>query len=246
MEIFIPSRSRFNDLRTLHTLSGELWKYITIVVPHEQYDTYRRIVPLKIKILKFHGFGIAAKRDFILNLSQNGKIIMFDDDLKFHKRTQDGTRFPGTLQPETEEMIKDIVATLELYPMVGLVDKFMSQTKPRGLIECHRFNQVLGINRDLLPKPWPQFRVPHDEEHDFHLQLLTRGCKTVALTEWSKSDRADAPGGCQDWRSPEILRQVHEKLVELWPSIVTVDTSKDKPKARYNWKEAKRLGGIST
>jgi hypothetical protein len=244
LDIFIPSRSRWEYVRTVFNLSDRLWKNITLVVPHDQYDKYRRITPLNINVLKFYGVGIETKRDFILNLRQTGKLIMLDDDLKFYKRTEDGTRFPGIHQEETEKMIENISNTLSYFPMVGLTDKFMSQTRPRGSILCHRFNQVLGINRDLLPTPWPQFRVPHDEEHDFHLQLLTRGYKTIVLTEWSKSDKSDAPGGCSDWRNETVLRQAHEKLMELWPGIVTIDTSKEKPKARYNWKAAKMMGGI--
>jgi hypothetical protein len=244
IQIFIPSRSRSECIRTIYALSDDLWKNITIVVPHNQYDRYRLSIPLKINILRFNGVGIETKRDFILNLRQTGKLIMLDDDLKFYKRTEDGTRFPSILPQKTEKMIEDISSSLNNFPMVGLIDKFMSQTQPRGSVLCHRFNQVLGINRDLLPKPWPQFRVPHDEEHDFHLQLLTRGHRTIVLTEWSKSDRSDAPGGCSDWRNETVLRQAHEKLVELWPGIVTIDTSKEKPKARYNWKAAKMMGGI--
>ena len=182
-------------------------------------------------------------------MKKDGKVIMLDDDLRFYKRTEDGRKFPQTDKPQTIEMITDIIEMLDRYPMVGLTDKFMSQTKPRGYIECHRFNQVLAFNRSLLPDPCPEFRVPHDEEHDVHLQLLTRGCKTAVLTEWSKSDKANAPGGCQDWRTDKILMDTHEKLMQLWPGIVTIDfkvdprTDKITRKARYNWKAAKMIGG---
>lgn len=244
LQICIPSRSRFRENRTLHNLSKNLLPIVTVVVPVSQYEDYRSRLPEVVKILPFEGQGIAAKREFILTSKRNGKLIMLDDDLRFHKRTQDGTKFPATLPEQTEQMFEEMSKFLDLYPMVGLTDKFMSHTKPRFFIECHRFNQVLGINRDLLPQPWPQFRVRHDEEHDVHLQLLTRGCKTAVLTEWSKSDKAGAAGGCNDWRSPEILKQVHEELTALWPTIVSI--TPDPPRARYNWKEAKRIGGLQS
>jgi hypothetical protein len=126
--------------------------------------------------------------------------------------------------------------------MVGLVDKFMSQTRPRGFVECNRFNQVMGFNRNLFPNPWPSFRVPHDEDHDIHLQFLTRGYRTAVLTEYSKVDNKQASGGCNDWRSPEIFRLTYDLLQEYWPTIVTV---KSATKIRYNWQEAKRIGGIT-
>jgi TET-Associated Glycosyltransferase len=242
LQIVIPSRSRPQNVKTIYNLSESLWPNITVVVPYDQYGTYRSFIPVIINVISFEG-SIGPKRNFILHLRRNGKLIMMDDDLKFYKRTEDGTRFPGTLKEQTILMIGDIITFLNNYAMVGLTDKFMSQTKPRGYVECHRFNQVLGINRDLLPNPWPQFRLSNDEEHDVHLQLLTRGYKTAVLTEWSKSDIFDAPGGCSDWRNLETLAEAHKKLLKYWPGIVSIDT-KDRPKARYNWQEAKKIGGI--
>jgi hypothetical protein len=216
---------------------------VKLVVPHEQFHLYQRAVSTSIGIIPFQETnGVDEKREFMLHLNSSGKIIMMDDDLKFYKRTGDGKRFPPASQSETELMVIQIADYLDRYPMVGLVDKFMSHTRPRGFVECTRFNQVLGFNRDLLPRPWPQFRVPHDEEHDIHLQLLTRGYKTATLTEWSKSDTPNSKGGCSDWRNEDTMRQTHEKLVELWPGIVTITLNPDR--ARYNWKAAKRLGGL--
>jgi hypothetical protein len=250
LQIAIPSRSRWRDIKTVYNLSTRLWSNILVVIPHDQYDPYRASVPTDIAVVSFTGEGIHAKRQAILNWKKTGKIIMMDDDLKFYKRTRDGKKFPGTLPEQTEQMIEELVRLLDYYPMVGLTDKFMSQTKPRGYMECHRFNQILGFNRDLLPDPWPEFRVPHDEEHDVHLQLLVKGYKTAISTEWSKSDTPNARGGCSDWRNDEILMSAHEKLMELWPGIVTIDfkvdskTDKITRKARYNWRAAKQIGNI--
>jgi hypothetical protein len=244
LQIVIPSRSRWNEQKTLYNLSEDLWPHVVIVCPIEQYFYYRvHHTKLGIQVLAFQGVGIGAKRQFILNLNPSGKLIMLDDDLKFYKRTDDGRRFPGAMRSDTIEMIWDIYKMLDTYVHVGLTDKFMSHTKPRGYIECHRFNQVLAFNRDLLPRPWPEFRLWNDEEHDVHLQLLTRGYKTAVLTEWSKSDKSNAPGGCSDWRGPNTLKEAHEKLVEYWPNIVSI-TPGNPSRARYNWKEAKKMGGI--
>jgi hypothetical protein len=243
VDIFIPSRSRYANLKTIYNLSESLWKNVKLVVPHEQFPQYQRIVPMGIGIIPFNEtIGVDKKREFMLHLNTTGKIIMMDDDLKFYKRTGDGKRFPPATNAETELMVIQIVDYLDRYPMVGLVDKFMSQSRPRGFVECTRFNQVLGFNRDLLPQPWPQFNVQHDEEHSFHLQLLTRGYKTAVLTEWSKADKPNSRGGCSDWRNEEIMRQTHEKLLELWPEIVTI--TPDPARARYNWKKAKEIGGL--
>src|SRR5215472_13327419 len=99
MQICIPSRSRPLNQKTIKGLSEELWPYITLVVPFDQYIQYRQVTPMDVKILPFDGFGIAAKRQFMLRLKESGKILMLDDDLKFYRRIEDGSRFLPT-KPE--------------------------------------------------------------------------------------------------------------------------------------------------
>ena len=243
LQIVIPSRSRHLSLRTINNISINLWNLITVVVPYGQFTAYRNSLRQPINVVPFEETtGVGPKRDFILRMNYSGKVIMLDDDLKFYKRIYHGTKFEPSSSSDTEHMVYEIVKYLDDYPMVGLTDKFMSQTKPRVMMESQRFNQVLGINRDLLPMPWPQFRLAHDEEHDFHLQLLTKGYKTAVLTEWSKSDTPNAAGGCRDWRDTESMAQTHKELQELWPGLVTI--AQDPPRARYNWSEAKRRGAL--
>jgi hypothetical protein len=166
-----------------------------------------------------------------------------DDDLTFYKRSEDN-KFMIATPADTGSMVSDITEHLDLYPYVGMTDKYMSHLQPRIHNECHKFNDLLAINRDLLPQPWPQFRIPHDEEHDFHLQLLTRGCKSCMLTEWAKSNIPRAPGGCSDWRNNDILNKAHQMLVGYWPTIVSIKELPERNKVRYKWREAKRIGGI--
>jgi hypothetical protein len=243
VKIVIPSRSRYNSQKTVQALSQDLWTNIVVVVPSDQYISYRQNTPMDIGVIPFDGpAGVAIKRDFILKMHKSGKVIMMDDDLRFYKRSEDGKKFAIASPLDTELMVEQIVEFLTNYPMVGLVDKFMSQHTKRGYEECRRFNQVLGFNRDLFPDPWPTFRVPHDEEHDIHLQFLTRGYKTAVLTEWSKVDKPNAAGGCSDWRNKTFLENFHKHLESLWPGIVSI--TPNPPRARYNWKEAQRIGGL--
>lgn len=244
IRIAIPSRSRATLQKTIHNLSSDIWPWIHIVVPGSQYAEYRANIPAEIDIfMAGDQAGVREKRAFILNMTSTGKVIMMDDDLRFYRRSEDGKKFPPASRKDTIEMVEEIERTLDIYPMVGLTDKFMSQTKPRGFVECQRFNQVLGFNRDLFPHPWPKFRIQHDEEHDIHLQFLTRGHKTAVITEWSKGDYPNSKGGCSEWRTPEVLRATHQTLMELWPGIVSI--TPDPPRARYNWRQAKSLGNIA-
>lgn len=242
LQIAIPSRSRPYIQKTIENLSQNFWPNIVVVVPEPQYSDYRAAISMEIKVVPFGISGIGAKRQFILTMKASGKLIMFDDDLTFYKRVpDDASKFVRMTVKDSEQMVLDLVAYLDLYVMVGMVDKFMSQTRPRDFIECSRCNKVLGVNRDMLPDPWPEFRIPHDEDHDFHLQLITRGYRTAILTEYSKMDPVQAPGGCTDWRSQEVFDETYRLLMYYWPSIVKIGPGN---RVSYRWKEAMRIGGL--
>jgi hypothetical protein len=250
LQIVIPSRSRPNKQITLANLSENLWPYITIVVPQEQAAEYRIAVPKEVFIMPCDQKGLSLTRRFILHSRQTGKLITLDDDLTFYRRTDEG-KFKRMTKDDTgltEQIIETMVEFLDKYPYVGLVDKFMSDLSPRNFKECSRFNEIYGYNRDLFPTPWPEIRIPHDEDHDFHLQLLTRGHKTAVITEYSKSSfRVNAPGGCSEWRSKEVLEETYHLMQQYWPGIVSLTP---KPSAfsdfrlRYNWQAARKMGGI--
>lgn len=249
LQIAIPSRSRPHVQKTIYNISQIFWPNIIIVVPIYQYQEYRDAAPDDVDIIPFRGEGIGNKRQFILSLKKTGKLIMFDDDLTFYKRVSDD-KFARMVASDSNQMIDDIVKFLDSHVMVGMVDKFMSHTRPRGFVECSRCNKVLAFNRDKLPDPWPEFRLPHDEEHDVHLQLITRGYRTAILTEYSKSDPVQAPGGCTDWRSPEVFEETYRLLLKYWPDIVGIHDIINKKneiigtRVSYRWKKAMQIGGL--
>jgi hypothetical protein len=245
--IYIPSRSRWQTMKTLNQLSEELWPQTMLVVPPDQYQKYRTYSPPEVNITIFDGVGIAAKRQHILTRFPDGKFIMFDDDLLLYKRDPDGKTFHpiSRFTDESVELVRTISDLLNTYCYVGATDKFMSHTRPRGFIECARFNQILAINRELLPQPWPQFRsgVDGQEEHDFHLQLLTRGCKTAITTEWSKMDRPGAKGGCSDWRNDDLIIAMSNQLVDFWPGLVSIrDKEPQGMYLKFDWRGAINQG----
>jgi hypothetical protein len=242
--IYIPSSSRPTVQKTIRNLDKSLYPNITIVVPPDQIKDYDGNIPEVVSLLPYPGQGISKKRQYILELANTGKIIMMDDDLHFYKRNIDG-RFKSIKPEHTVSMVYDIVSLLDKYPYVGLVDKFFSDTRPRGFAECTRFNQVLAINRALLPAPWPSFRPLIHEEHDFHLQFLSRGLKTCVTTEWSKVDTYNAPGGCSEWRDTELMIKASNQMLALWPGLVSI-ANKEPYGAhlKYNWRGACRLGGL--
>jgi hypothetical protein len=245
--IVIPSRSRHNRQKTIFNLSIDFWPLITIVVPEYQYTDYREHVPQDIEVVPCTVEEIAPTREFILNMRANGKVIVMDDDLAFYKRTEDGRLFKFIAHDETKPMVEEIVKYLDTYTIVGIADKAFSNSLPRQHKEFTRFNDLHGYNRDTLPVPWPSFRWSHGEEHDFALQVVTRGRKICALTEYSKTNAVNARGGCSDWRTNEKMKAGVERLAREWPGLITLTPNEKQRQGynvRFNWKEAKRMGGM--
>ena len=144
-------------------------------------------------------------------------------------------------------MFDEISLKLDQFCHVGICDKFMSHNQPRDYITNGRYNQVLGYNLELFPRPFPSFRVTVGEEQDFNLQLLSKKKESCILTEWSKSTTNYAEGGCGVWRTAEIEKEAHEKMVELWPGICILTENKStisKTSLRINWKKA--FNGITS
>jgi hypothetical protein len=247
LQIAIPSRSRSGVQKTIYNISEELWPNTVIIVPPEQIQEYRATVPLSIELVPCASYGISPTRQFILNMKKTGKLIMADDDLTFYKRSQDGTKFARIARADTIEMFTTIHKMLDDYVIVGLVDKAWSQAQPRGFVECTRFNDLHGYNRDKLPQPWPRFRGMHGEEHDVQLQCITRGYKTAAISEYSKTNHPYAKGGCSDWRTKELMMSEIERMAQQWPGIVIPTADPNHPqgyRVKFNWKEAMRQGGL--
>ena len=85
MRIFIPSKSRSNDQVTLSFLPDDLKAKATLVVDASEEEDYAKVhdnllvVPEDIK-------GISGVRRYIWDQTDDPRIVMLDDDLRFYVR----------------------------------------------------------------------------------------------------------------------------------------------------------------
>lgn len=218
MQVVILSRGRPDRARTLRWIDVKRWQPM-LVVPSAERTAYMIANP-GVVVVGLDYVDIRDKRQKVTDCCHGGKLLMLDDDLTFYKRHRYGKIFVKIHDEiQTTEMLRAIEQALDAHAHVGVADKFMSQTLPRGGTEGRRYNQVLGYNLDVAR---PEFRVAINEEHDAHLGLVRRGHPGYVLTEWSKGSTVYAAGGCSAWRSPEIEMRAHEEFAALWPRYVTV------------------------
>jgi hypothetical protein len=160
---------------------------------------------------------IRAKRQLILDRASESKFAIMDDDLRFFRKLSIGGL---TNMFATSTLISRLNEVSNRYALTGIHPRFMINTAPPLMKEFSKIFHVMVINRDKLPQPKPSFRLETGEDHDFHLQVITRGGKTAVLTDYAQDDKEGAPGGCSDWRE-DVLQDV-EELRALWPEFVRV------------------------
>lgn len=173
-----------------------------------------------------NGATITEKRQWLFERAR-GKFIMLDDDLWFRRRKADGS-FVRAKSADLAHMFQHIERLLDWFAHGGIVDEFMCHTRPRGQKLGGRYNQLLAYNKDMMPRPYPKFRVPVGEEHDVNLQLQARGLVSCVNTEWTKhAGPYYAPGGCSDSRASVAKeREAQKQFQRLWPHLCQIKPSK--------------------
>ena len=240
MKIYIVSSGRAERQITAKQLKPNSKYPVFTVTPEKDQESYLQNQATDNYIFH-HKQGIKDTRQFILDdHSHKHKFIQLDDDLTFYKRLEAGN-FIKANPDDVEQMFDEIEMKLDQFAHVGVCDKFMSHSQPRDYITNGRYNQLLAYNLAKFPIPRPTYRVEIGEEQDFNLQLLSTGRESCILTEWSKSTTNYAKGGCEQWRTSEIERVAHEKMVKLWPGIVTLRDNKStisKTSLSIAWRKA--------
>lgn len=243
LQIYVPSRSRFERSLTLEHLAPN-WNpsQIYLVVPSEQRSDYKALAKQHgVRILPCPEKGIARTRHFIGEHADD-KFVMFDDDLRFsfrppfNKETgadQSAKNTPGIrLYParrkQITRMLQNIEFYLDRYAHVGVSPRAGNQSMDLPIRECSRPLRVLAYRRREFLM-CEHGRVAIMEDFDITLQLLTRGYKNALITTHVNDQAAtNLPGGCSDYRSVELHDRNVLKMHRLWPEFTKVVMKKNK------------------
>lgn len=244
MKIYIPTVGRVGKQRVADYLRYCRIPYQLVVRPDETKAHGDH------PVLVCKERGIRATRQWLLDRHKADKLLIFDDDLTFWWRTRDGKKFIKCDMDPTpmKLMVKEIEHYLNKYAHGGIVEKFMSQSRPRGTVHGGRYFQVLAYNTALFPTPKPRMRVEIGEDMDMNLQLLYAGKQNFILTEYTKTDKEWSPGGCcMMGRNEKTLYEQSAKLAKLHPGVVTLKDEKKEGTHNWlkiSWRKAQKLGGL--
>jgi hypothetical protein len=246
MQIIIPTRGRTGQQLTLHSLPGELRKRTTLVCPkREASSLYRLYNDLGVKILiEPYPMKLAQKRGWIVQTWFScgyDKIIMLDDDLTF------ATRKSKSLPKSTDE---ELIAAFQ-----HIEDKLGQEFSHAGLGQRQFNNHIAEVGWKIpgkmqcalgyyLPVVAREVRwdlVELRQDYCASLQLLLKGYANAVWTETvvEQARGFDAPGGCNTYRTPEMIHDEAEKFAELFPNYVSVGKRKyGRLEVTVQWKKA--------
>lgn len=235
MKIFIPTKSRYRDQVTLSFMPDDLKAKTTLVVDSAEEEDYKEVhdnilvVPEDVK-------GISAVRQYIWDNSDDPRIVMLDDDLRFYVRKSPTDWHLRYIEPE------------EYNGVFGLLDQWMDQGYGHCGISARegnnrveslsadntRYLRVLAYDLDICKDKVEHGRVPVMEDFDVALQLLKAGIPNKVSFFYAQGQKqSNAPGGCSTYRTPKIQAEAAEKMGELHKGFVRV--VEKKTKTAWGW-----------
>ena len=207
MRVFIPTRGRYGEQHTLAALLDagvDAW----LVVDPDDEPMVSASYPNKIVLDKPGGIG--DKRQAVLDLCQDPKLVMVDDDVRFHT-VQDGRTWSST-PSEVSSLFALIEETLDQFAHGGVHSRLFVNQKPQPYVNSRSiYRQILCYNRALMPEV-PRFSGNEgDEDTRYFLSLLDLGLEYFVITKFCFSERRSRvlPSHFSD----SFKRQSTEKLV---------------------------------
>ena len=86
MIIYIPTRGRADNQVTLSFFPEDMRKDVVLVIDEDEKHLYENKYDCKYMVIPEDIKGIAKKRQYIHKHTEDKKIVMLDDDLRFYMR----------------------------------------------------------------------------------------------------------------------------------------------------------------
>jgi hypothetical protein len=230
MQIIITTRGRIHEQTTLQLLPPELRKRTTLVCPKREapglYRLYGDVVDILVQ--PDATWKLAQKREWIVHewlKYGHEKILLLDDDLVFSTRISADDWHLREIQ--REELIPEFQRIEDKlgpeFVHVGLGPRQFNNNEEPGWKIPGRMQCVLAYYLPVVAKEVRWDLVVLRSDYCASLQLLLRGYPNAVWTETvvEQARGFDAPGGCNTYRTPEMLNDEAEKFANLFPQYVS-------------------------
>ena len=251
MIIYIPTRGRADNQVTLSFFPEDMRKDVVLVIDEDEKHLYENKYDCKYMVIPEEIKGIAKKRQYIHKHTEDKKIVMLDDDLRFYIRKSPTDWHLRYLEPEEYKALFGLLDKwLDDYAHVGVSAREGNNRVEHLAVENTRYMRVLGYNLNMFDNV-ELGRVDVMEDFDINLQLLRQGKPSKISYYYAQGQKSsNAEGGCSEWRTIEVHNAGAEKLHDLHPDFVKVVEKETKtawngmPRKDVNvqWKRAYNSG----
>ena len=240
--IYIPSKGRAGQSKTIASLISEKINFIVFVEPQDA-EAYATAYPkTKLKVLDENDKGISYVRQAMLDNARKTKtdwFWMIDDDITqtffvdpVQKKCTKCT-FQKAMSRAEEKICVSSAA------MGGLEYQQFAWSQQKPFVINSYCEVFVLINVERTRKVNYRMGCEGKEDRDFVLQLLSIGHKSMR-TSWvafSAPKNGSNKGGLHEAYASGFENHWSQKMVELWPGVCTHHVKKDgRPDVKINWK----------
>ena len=241
-QIYIPTLGRAHNQITWLELPPHIKDITTLVVqPKEEYQYPNR----NILVLPDHDIGITETRRWIYMNSMDIKYAVFDDDLKFIRRTPGEEKSKRPMNPsDWDYLLSKTSEWLDDFAWGGFRQGNLPPSN-REYLESAAVNCAFFFNGKKLPDEseldWSLSTV---EDISMVLQLFKKGYNNRVWDRFGYiSNYVGTEGGCAEWRTLDLINDNHQKLINMFPEYVSWNGTKeilggDFKKIKVKWKQA--------
>lgn len=229
MEVFVPSRSRFERSLTLEVLKDK-WPRVALVVPTKQMQQY---IPLarrmEVTLMGCPLNGIAGTRYWIGQKAEH-KFLMLDDDLRFYRRASfEDVQLHMPNKHDIPNMLTLVSRLLDDFAHVAISARGgNNQLKGFPFVTNKRPLRALAYRKHEFLKA-KHGRVQIMEDFDVTLQLIAMGYQNAVIVQYAQDQPVtQAPGGCSDYRTHELHEKYVRLMARLHPGIVKLRQKENK------------------
>lgn len=226
MRVYIPTYKRLNRQPTLQALSNAGVPTVLAVRPEEAtgaQDLSARHFNCTVLTLPPGITNIGQTRQFIVDQSDEDRILMMDDDLQFAVRgKREGLLLSPAEPADVYNMVDWMWETLRDETLVGISAREGNNRKEDSREECTRMMRAWGLRKSVFNSVGARFdNLPCIEDFDVILTFLTNGYKNIVNNEYTTNQAgSNVDGGCSTYRTLEVQADAARALAAKYPGIV--------------------------
>ena len=217
--IYIPTLGSANNQITFDNMPPKVQEITSLVIQPKEKDDYPNYPTL---VLPDSDIGITETRRWIMMNSVDIKYGVFDHDLKFIRRTPGGDKSKRIMNDEDwDYMLSETSDWLDEVDFAGFRQ---GNLPPAGkpFIDIAAVNCGFFFNGKKIPNESElDWSLPVCEDIHMVLQLFKKGYKNRIWDEFGYISKILVDGGCNEWRTLNLINDTHQKLIDLYPNYVS-------------------------